>query len=232
MINIVFNTSRRIDLFYKTLTSLIEKNPEIQNLVEHVYILDHLSSYSDRKKMVDLCRVFFEQEVTLYEFNGVDDFDYVDKLNSIRRIVEREDIIIFLEDDWECISPINFEKHIEIIKQREFDIISFSSPLHIQDENIINNFKLDEIYWKNPFPEFFKSPFKMENGFIIYNIVRMNNFGLTPHMALGEMYFDKNFDKNQNYEVNFADNNNLKQLFTNEMHFTHIGFKKTLETHK
>jgi len=226
MINIVFNTSRRIDLFYKTLTSLIEKNPEIQNFVKRVYILDHLSSYSDRKKMVDLCRVFFGQEVTLYEFNGVDDFDYVDKLNSIQRIFEREEIILFLEDDWECISPINFEKHIEIIKQREFDIIGFSTPLHIQDESIINNFKLDGTYWKNPFPEFFKSPYKMENGFIVYNIVRMNNFDLTPHMALGEMYFDKNFDKNQNYEVNFADNNNLKQLFTNEMHFTHIGFKK------
>lgn len=232
MINIVFNTSRRFDLFHETLISLIEKNEGIEKIVKHVYILDHLSSYSDRKKMIDLCRIYFKEKVTLFEFNGVEPFDYVDKLNSIQHIFEYDEIILFIEDDWKCIEELNLSFYVEKIRQREFDIINFSTPLHIQNDDIIQKYRIDNNFWKNPFPEFYNSPYEMKNGYIMYNVVRMKNFSLTPHITLSDLYKGKEFVKNQNYEVNYADSYNFKQLFTNEMYFQHIGNYKSLETHK
>lgn len=233
MINIVFNTSRRFDLFYETLISLIEKNEGIEKIVKHVYILDHLSSYSDRKKMIDLCRIYFKEKVTLFEFNGVEPFDYVDKLNSIQHIFEYDEIILFIEDDWKCNNKINFDTHINKIIEKEIDIINLSTPIYIQSGEIVAQYRIDNEYWKNPFPEFYNSPYEnLDNGYILYNVVRMKNFSLTPHIALSNLYKEKIFVKNQNYEINYADSNNFKQLFTNMMYFEHIGNHKSLETHK
>lgn len=234
MINLIFNTSRRINLFFRTLSSLVEHNPEIPLIVEKVYILDHLSTYKDRKKMVDLCRVYFGEKVTLFEFNGVDQFDYIDKLNSIGEIFEEDNsVILFLEDDWKCVGNLNLGEKSKKINEGNFDLISFSTPLAIQEEKIQHGYKVDDQYWKNPFPEYFNHPFEVtREGQIIYNIVRMNNFGLTPHLCKSKIYKGKKFVNNGSYEVDFADSNNFSQLFTNEMFFHHIGSGKSLETHK
>ena len=234
MINLIFNTSRRINLFFEILSSLIEFNPEIHLIVDRVYILDHLSTYKDRKKMVDLCRVHFGDRVTLFEFNGVDDFDCVDKLNCIGEIFgDENELILFLEDGWKCTGNLDLSGKSKRIVSKDFDIINFSTPLFLQSEKIINDFRIDDLYWKNPFPEYYNHPTKTtSDGQIIYDIIRMNNFSLTPHLCLSSVYKGKKFSKNGRYEANFADSNNFSQVFTTEMFFKNIGSGKSLGTHK
>jgi hypothetical protein len=234
MINLIFNTSRRINLFFETLLSLIEFNPEIPLIVDRVYILDHLSTYKDRKKMIDLCRVHFGDKVTLFEFNGVDDFDCVDKLNCIGEIFgDENELILLLDDDWKCIGSLDLSEKSKRIIDKDFDIVNFATPLFLQTERITNDFRIDDLHWRNPFPEYYNQPTETTNdGQIIYNIVRMNNFSLTPHLCLSSVYRGKKFTKNGRYETDFADSNNFSQVFTTEMFFQNIGSGKSLETHK
>ena len=86
-LNLVFSTSRRFNLFKDTVESLIHHNPDINDLIENVYILDDRSSYEDRNKMEDLISQNFPHKGRLVTFNNSSyPYAYVEKLNFIQKI--------------------------------------------------------------------------------------------------------------------------------------------------
>ena len=82
MINLIFSTSRRFNLFEDTIKSLVHHNPELNNLIKNVYILDDRSSFGDRNKMEELMSNYFPHKGRLITFNDSSSpYAYVKKLN-------------------------------------------------------------------------------------------------------------------------------------------------------
>ena len=224
-LNIFFSTARRIDYFKVTLNSLIEFNPEIVELTNKVFILDDRSSQEERAAMEDLASSFFGCEnVHLITFNSNQDFGYVEKLNFIQKFNDDVELVFFLEDDWKSVERIGIEVHLENMKNGDFDILTLSENFSIQEDQIQELFSINDLYWKNPWPGFFRhASDQYSDGSIYWEATKINNFSLNPSIVKSDVYKRSMFPKELHYEIKFCENLNFVQYFEKAHKFVHIG---------
>lgn len=225
IVNLVLSTSRRLDYFSKTIESLVHFNPDINNFINKVYILDDRSSKEDRNTMEQKAIEYFgKNKVQLVTFNSDDYLDYIDKLNFIRKICDDIEYIFYLEDDWISTDSLDIKSQIIKMNTDNIDILTFSENYWLQNEDIKAISNIDDYYWSNPYPEYFKHTTKLlDNGNVFWTEVKIKNFTLNPSLIRKTVFLNSYFNKVRNYEFEFSDRNNLKQQFTKISKFIHIG---------
>lgn len=226
---LVLSTGRRLNYLKRTLSSLFEKNENIDKCFKQVWVLDDRSSIDDRYEMEKLFKFYFNDKYNTIYFNSQEPFDFVEKHRMLKHIIKPNDIAFLLEDDWECVSKIDIDFHVKNLISSTWTQIAFADPIHIQNEIIQKNYKIDSDYWKNPFPEEYNHPFKWENGVYIYNVVKMDNFTLNPSLIKGEVFSLYDFKKIKNFEADFADSTNTNQVFTQSDFFRHFGEESLID---
>ena len=225
-VNLIFSTARRYKLFNQTLKSLIKHNPNINENIDRVYVVDDRSSGGDLNQMREDLSNNFPNKVTLITFNNSEKYGWLDKLNFIKNLKGEVDYFLFWEDDWESIGSIDLSKHLKYMNNNpDVDVITFSGHWDIQPNTEGNS--INDVYFKCPFPEWFRQVFYMENGMRHWSDVKMNNFSLNPSLFRINA-FDRDFIKEDNHEFDYADKSNLKQIYTKEPVVIHIGHEGSI----
>jgi hypothetical protein len=224
-INLVFSTSRRLEYFQITLRSLVEKNPEIQELVQKIFILDDRSSKDDREMMRFLVSHYFGKEkVHLITFDCDQPYGYVEKLNFLGKLSCDGEYTLFIEDDWLCLDSIELEKHIWTLENTEADLITFSENFYIQEISRQEVSDINDLYWKNPWPMSFRHTIeRSDTGWLYWTEVKINNFSLNPSLLKAGVFRKSKFLKEEGYEIKFSDHLSFSQYFTKTHKFIHIG---------
>lgn len=223
-INIVFSTSNRFNAFKKTLDSLMKYNPNISHYTNKVYVLDDKSKWEERKEMERILMKHFNPlKITTLTFNGVNDWDWTEKLNFIKHLNEGSDYLLFLEDDWESICSLDIEQHLSFLDHNQnVDLITFSEWWHLQNDMDIDDYSVDDTYWVNPYPKSFKHTHKVENGLYHWHIVTVPNFSFNPSLVRNNVFLGEFSDiKASEYEYGLK--HNFIQFFTKNAKFKHIG---------
>lgn len=220
---LIFSTSKRLEYFKRTLKSLIKFNPNISNEVEMVYLLDHESSVLDRNYMEESLNLLFNGNYQMITFNKPEKLSFIDKFNFIKKVTNIDDIILFLEDDWECNSNIRLYKHIKTLLEYDYTQISFTDPFWIQEKTIKKEYFIDFEYWKNPYPNSFKHPIKWQGDVCNWVMGSINNYTNNPSLIKAEVFHNNSFDYDKNFEYLFSLKSNGKHIFTIEESFRHIG---------
>lgn len=231
---LIFSTARRYKYFELTLNSLIKHNPDLKKLVNKVYILDDRSTWGDRYAMEkDVSSIFGRSKTSTITFNGNEEFDWVDKLNFIKNLSKNNDYILFIEDDWESVSTMNLSSHLDFLdKNKEIDLITFNGWFNIQNKD--NEKEWDYVtsyndnYFPNPYPNGWKHVISESGGNLHWIITKVNNFSLNPSLYRANIFSKTKFNKNSDFEIEFAENAKLKQLFVKIAPFIHRGDKDTL----
>ena len=141
----------------------------------------------------------------------------------IKNLITRDDIVFLMEDDWECHDNLRLEFHINNLLNSNWTQIAFADPIEIQDQDIQINYRLDIDYWKNPYPNTFKHPYKWDGDICYWNRGSINNWTNNPSLIKGEVFFRNDFVLCKNFEAEFANSINGNQVFTNECLFRHFG---------
>ena len=220
---LIFSTGRRLSYFEKTIKSLMSNNPDLDKRVKKVWILDDRSSLADRNSMEIIIRDFFDDNYNMINFNSENKFDFIDKFNFIKKITEKDDILLFIEDDWECVGHLDIESKSNLLRNSEITQISFTDPMWIQTDDIKLKNENNPEYWSNPYPENFRHPFKWGDGYCNWSEVHINNYTNNPSIIKAEIFHNNNFEYIKNFEYDFAEKSNGKQLFTKNEIFRHIG---------
>jgi len=220
---LVISTGRRIDYLKKTINTLFDKNPNINNELSSVWILDDRSSFEDRFEMDKYLNSKFGDLYQTVHFNSNESFKFVDKFNFIKKIVNKNDVIFLLEDDWECNSPLHLNFHTNNLTNSDYTQIAFCDPLWIQNNDIYAKYILDTNYWKNPFPDYFKHPIRWDGDVCYWNLGRINNWTNNPSLIKAEVFLNNDFANIKNFEYDFAEKLKGNQIFTQEALFRHFG---------
>tara|TARA_R110001592_G_scaffold2637_4_gene15244 strand:+ start:1164 stop:1895 length:732 start_codon:yes stop_codon:yes gene_type:complete len=231
---LIFSTSKRYNLFQLTLKSLIKYNNDLIDLVDKVYVLDDRSSWEDRDAMEkDLSKIFELDKISIITFNGDQEFDWVNKLNFVKKLSKNTDYILFIEDDWESTDSMNLQLHLNFLnKKKDIDLITFNGWFHIQ--NTTDKEKWDyvksynDVYYSNPYPNGFRHVISETDGSLNWIGVKINNFSLNPGLFRSEMFLNNTFTKKKTWEVDFIKGNDYKQLLVKVAPFIHRGEKDTL----
>jgi hypothetical protein len=237
-INLIFSTSRRFNLFKDTVESLIHHNPDINDLIENVYILDDRSSYEDRNKMEDLISQNFPHKGRLVTFNNSSyPYAYVEKLNFIQNISQGIEYTLFIEDDRKNISPLNLPSHLEYLENNhDLDQISFIENHWIQDEETKTQISLEGEYWNASQCSYFRYCFGQE--YRPDNQITWHWSVSTPILSLGAtlnrntIYSRAKFKPIKYYELDFHDQLNSKFIYTLTSKFIHTGWRSSIEQSK
>ena len=158
MINLIFSTSDRVDLFEDTICSLIKYNPKIGSLIENVYVLDDRSKLSNRNIIELLIQKYFPNKGRLITFNDSSHpFAYVKKFDFIKNLSHSIPYTLFIEEDWRSINHIDLSSHLDfLINNPEVDQIVFSEHFNFQDEDVKEKTSINEIYWDMNKTDLFK----------------------------------------------------------------------------
>jgi len=231
---LVISCGRRFNLFKKTLRNLFFHNPEINKSIKKCWVLDDRSDSEEIKKMdIELKNVFLDN-YNLIKLSNEEKYYYVNKLNLIKKISDREDIIFFLEDDWECCKKLQIDRYCEILKNQDTDSICLTGLKQIQNESILKQEQKLKGFWKNPWPYEYNHLIKYQKDHrycYIYHTVAYKNWSLNPNFSKAKIYHDGIFNLNRRYEAEFADTygDKINQIFTDEPLFYHIGNDESLE---
>jgi hypothetical protein len=141
----------------------------------------------------------------------------------IKKLVNEDDIVFFLEDDWVLNEPLDFQYHTNVLKESDWSQISFTDPLWLQDDKIKEKYTISPEYWKNPFPDFFKHPIKWVEGNCHWIGARINNYTNNPGLTKGSIYHKVDFKYEKNFEAEFANELNGNHVFHHKCYFNHIG---------
>lgn len=240
--SLVFSTARRFHLFKRTLNSLIFHNPSLPNEIDSIYILDDRSQWKEREQMFsDISEIFGKNRVQLVTFDNDEEFAFVEKLNWLHKI--DSEFILYLEDDWESLSPLNLEIHVQTLLEGKFDLISFSEYFDLQVDEIKNEIDVDINYFRNPFPSYLRHflyyfGYEGQNDFIFPLADRawkdgiFKNFSLNPSLYRTQIFKNCKFQRDLEFELKFGQQNNFKQIYTKWPRFFHIGNKESLGTGK
>jgi hypothetical protein len=229
--NLIISSGRRFDYFLRTLKSLQKHNPNYRTMFNEVWVLDDRSTPEERLKMEFYLDALFGQKAHVVTFNSNGQFDYVDKFNMIKHLMGPSEFVFLLEDDWESVRPLDLSKHINYLKKHSaFDQIMFSQVFDIQSDEIKAETSLNEYYWKNPFPKNYRHFYEMQDGFLKWQEVRMNNYGNNPSIFRRRVFENKVFHKDHGWELKFADEYpNRQMILTKENLFIHIGQKSLID---
>lgn len=220
---LIISSGRRWKYFEKTVQLLVEKNPDIAQIVKKVWVLDDRSTIGDRVNMELLMSRVFGDKWGIISFNGNQPFDFVDKFRMIPKLIEPTDVVFLLEDDWECHDYLHLPYHINRLQTSSWTQIAFADPLEIQDADTQNLTRIDEMYWKNPFPGSFKHPIRWNGDMCWWVSGSINNYTNNPSLIKGEVFFRAEYIKHKNFEASFAGQINGNQVFTQEALFRHFG---------
>lgn len=220
---LIISCGRRISYLKTTIEMLFKFNPDIVNKLEKIWLLDDRSSPDDRLSIEKFMTNYFGDKYNTIHFNGNGAFDFVDKFNMIKNLINKDDVVLFLEDDWECKADIRLEFHTNKLINSDWTQIAFCDPLYAQDDYIktINSDDLD--YWKNPYPSVFKHPVRWNGDMYHWFAGSINNWTNNPSLIKGEVFYRSNFENIKNFEADFANKINGNQVFTNEELFRHFG---------
>jgi hypothetical protein len=106
----------------------------------------------------------------------------------------------------------------------------FSQVFDIQTDEIKAETSLNEYYWKNPFPKDYRHFYEMQDGFLKWQEVKMNNYGNNPSIFRRRVFENKIFHKDHGWELTFADEYpNRQQILTKDNLFIHIGQKSLID---
>lgn len=228
-LHLVFLTARRYNYFEKTVDSLFSINPELKDIIEKTWLFDDRSTNEDRSKMSDLLRHKVKDNFNCIYFNSDENFRFVDKFNFVKKISNKNDCILLIEDDWVCLEKLNILDHWKKLCSTNWSQIAFADSLGIQDEFIQKNYRLNGIYWKNPWPNNYKHIYKLMDRQQFYSIVRMNNWTNNPSIIKASVFHEHDFKKEKNFEAIFADTVTRNQYFTNKLLFQHIGEESLID---
>jgi len=220
---LIFSTGRRLEYFTKTLRYLFNHDPEFNKKVKKVWVFDDRSSTQDRFHMNKLMFTYFGDNYNMVEFNSNESFYFVEKFNFVKKVIKPEDIVFFIEDDWECDSELNLNYHIHNLKNSDWTQIAFADPLDIQEPRLQKKYIIDNFYWKNPYPDQFRHPHAWDGDVCFWNVGSINNWTNNPSLIKGEVFFKHDFILDKNFEWDFSQKLNGKQVFTQEVLFRHFG---------
>lgn len=228
-LHLIFSTARRLHYFKQTFNSLFAHNPELKTLVCKTWLFDDRSTDKDRNEMNDLLRSTLSDNFNSIYFNKNDKLSFIDKFNFMKKVVDKNDYILFIEDDWLCLKNLNIAAHLNKIKNSNWTQIAFADCLDIQEKYIKDNYRLNNLYWKNPWPNDYKHIYKIEDSTSYFSIVRMNNWTNNPSLIQASVLFERDFEYTKNFEAVFADFTTRNQYFTNELMFKHIGVESLID---
>lgn len=220
---LIISTGRRLEYLTKSIRELFNHNPNFHKQVEKVWVLDDRSSHTDRFHIEKLMSSYFGENYNTISFNSHEPFYFVEKFRMIKNLITRDDIVFLMEDDWECHDNLRLEFHINNLLNSNWTQIAFADPIEIQDQDIQINYRLDIDYWKNPYPNTFKHPYKWDGDICYWNRGSINNWTNNPSLIKGEVFFRNDFVLCKNFEAEFANSINGNQVFTNECLFRHFG---------
>ena len=231
---LIISCGRRLETFKNTISKLFKHNPQINNDIKKCWVLDDRSSVEDRKEIDKTLKNYFLDNYNTVHFNSDEKYYYINKLNFINKISDKKDIILFLEDDWQCRRPLELDNHINILKNDDVDSICLTGVKHVQNENILNIKQKYKNYWKNPWPDFYNHliDYKPDDDWVyMYEQVKMKNWSNNPSLTKAKVYHQGFFEHNSHYEVFFADKfgDKINQYFTDHFYFYHAGNKNSLE---
>jgi glycosyltransferase involved in cell wall biosynthesis len=220
---LIISSGRRWQYLKKTLQLLVEKNPDIAQVVKKVWVLDDRSTAGDRVNMSIKLTEIFGDKWNMVSFNSEKPFEFVDKFKMIRRLIEPTDVVFLLEDDWECHDYLHLPYHINRLQKSDWTQIAFADPLEIQSVEIQNLTRLDNMYWKNPWPNGFKHPVRWNGDMCWWFMGTINNYTNNPSLIKGEVFFRAEYINHKDFEASFANRINGNQVFTQEALFRHFG---------
>ncbi len=234
MINLIFSTSRRLNLFEDTIKSLIHHNPELNDLVKNVYILDDRSSGEDRVKLRTLTSNYFPNKTHLVTFDNNTPFGYVEKFNFIKLLAFETKYNLFLEEDWRSISSLNLEDHLNYLDTHsEIDQLILSEHFWLQNENIKEKTSINEVYWDHSKTDLFKHTYDFnvgDDGIVYYTwMLAKPIFTFNPTLNRNLLYSRGTFKHTRNYENDFSSQVNAKQILTKQAKFVHTGANNSSE---
>jgi FkbM family methyltransferase len=220
---LIFSTSKRLNYFKTTLKALLKNNPNISKDIETVYLLDHCSTIEDRNYMENSLDLIFNGNYKMVTFNITDRLSFIDKFNFIKKITKIDDIVFFMEDDWESSGNLRLNKHVNHLINSNYTQISFTDPFWVQNIDTKKETFLDFEYWKNPYPNTFIHPIKWNGDVCHWVTGRINNYTNNPSIIKAEVFHNNDFDYDKNFEFLFACKINGNHIFTHEEMFRHIG---------
>lgn len=221
---LIISAGRRIKYLSKTLYNLNKHTPNLSTTFKEVWLLDDRSSLGERVTTEELLRQYFQDQFQVINFNSNEPFAFIDKFNIIKKLVNKEDVVFFLEDDWELNEPLDFQYHTNNLLNSEWTQISFTDPLWLQEEEIKENYTIDGEYWENPFPKSFKHPLSWNNKGECYWVGGViNNYTNNPNLSKGKIYHNINFKYIKNFEAEFASELKGNHVFHHKCYFNHIG---------
>jgi FkbM family methyltransferase len=220
---LIFSTGRRLDYFTKTIRDLFNHDSKFNEKFKKVWVLDDRSSTEDKFHINKLMSSYFGDNYNMIEFNSNNPFYFVEKFNFIKKVITPEDIVLFIEDDWECHSELNLNYHIHNLKNSDWTQIAFADPLDIQENDIQKKYIIGNFYWKNPYPNHFKHPYRWDGDICHWSLGSINNWTNNPSLIKGEVFFREDFILDKNFEWDFSQKINGNQVFTQECLFRHFG---------
>lgn len=234
MVNLVFSTARRLELFKDTLNSFIYYNPNINDLIKKVYILDDRSTDEDRKIIRQLVSSHFPNKTHLITFDNTTPFGYVDKFNFIKLLASETQYSFFLEEDWNSIAPLNLKDHLNYLDSHpSIDQLIFSEHFWLQDEEVKQKTSINEMYWDHSKVEYFKHTYDFNignDGITYYSWLSGKPiFTFNPTLNRNSLYFGGTFKLIRDYENDFSQQVNIKQILTKQARFAHTGANKSAE---
>ncbi len=222
-LHLIFSTGRRYEYFEKTFNALFSINPELKNLLAKTWIFDDRSSSEERVKMEKLLKNNLQDNFNSLYLNSNKNLYFIEKFNFIKKVIDKNDCVLFIEDDWVCLDRLNILNHFEKLCSSSWTQIAFADKLSIQEEYIQKNYRINKTYWKNPWPNEYKHINKIVNESYHFCIGKMNNWNNNPSIIKGSVFYNHDFQINKNFEAIFADTTTRNQYFTNELLFEHIG---------
>lgn len=237
MVNLVFSTSRRLELFKDTLNSFMQYNCDINNLIEKVYILDDRSTDEDRKIIRQLVLSYFPNKTHLVTFDNNNSFGYVDKFNFLKTLSSETKYTLYIEDDFRSIYPLNLTHHLEYLESNpEIDQIVLCENFWIQDEDIKQKTSINETYWDHLKVDLYKHiyDFTIGNNSEISYIWLLANpiFTLTPSLNRNTLYSRGTFNPIFDYEGDFSNQVKAQTIVTKNSHFVHTGASNSIRNVK
>jgi len=235
MVNIVFSTSDRVDLFEDTICSLIKYNPEIDELVENVYILDDRSSLGNRNIMELLLQKYFPNKGRLVTFNDSSHpFAYVKKFDFIKNTCGKANYTLFIEEDWRSIDSMELSTHVDYLTHNpNIDQIVFSEHFWFQDNPVKDLTSINEIYWEPNKSDIFKHTYGFsvnESNEMFYKwIYSRPMFTFNPALTRNSIFLNHNFTLMRGWEDDFHNKVNATQLHTKLAKFVHTGEYRSVE---
>ena len=220
---LIISSGRRNKYLETMLKHLLEKNPNLIDKLKKVWLLDDRSNAEERKSVDELMATYFGDSYNTIQFNSNKPFDFVDKFNMIGKLVNDNDVVLFIEDDWECKSDIRLEYHVNKLLNSDWTQIAFCDPLYAQDDDLKTKNSDDLDYWYNPYPYNFRHPVKWNGDIYRWFGGSINNWTNNPSLIKGDVFHKCDFKKIKNFEAQFASELNGKQVFTNEELFRHFG---------